>query len=429
MPVSATSTPLDQLPALLALRELTYRESSDVAPDFRRTLEDTLTTEAPYIRADLPRNLDEPFATFVKLYRFLLTRVEDSGGDRAKVDDVLDLCRDLGHDLAKYNVVEEQYEQFGHALNAALARVAGEEWTEELSKVQNQFYVIIARALDKGSREAHAEAAPDGLNIGATVVDVQRPTRGLAVVRLLTDVPMDYLPGQYVSVLTPYAHAVWRQLSPSIPANPARQIEFHVRAVEGGELSASLVSMASPGDRWVLSSPLGELEIVRNPAPIPEQKPGEPAPTRPLRGDHQDVLIIAGGTGIAPIRSLLLDISRFSDNPRVHLFYGAKYPGELYDLQSLIDMASFSPWLTVQPVAEEHEDPWWLDTSGSAPLPHTLHRFTYGRLDKVVTAYGGWGDRQIILSGPPAMLRATKEALIARGAPPEAISHDPLPGS
>ena len=63
------------------------------------------------------------------------------------------------------------------------------------------------------------------------------------------------------------------------------------------------------------------------------------------------------------------------------------------------------------------------------PIPQTLHRFTYGRLDKVVTAYGGWGDRQIILSGPPAMLRATKEALIARGAPPEAISHDPLPGS
>lgn len=427
--MSATSTPLDKLPALLALRELTYRESTDDTPDFRHALEQTLGVEAPYLRADLPRNLGEPYTTFVKLYRFLLTKVEESGGDRAKVDKVLELCQELGHDLAKYTVTEEQYELFGHALNAALALVAGDEWTTELSKVQNQFYVIIARALDKGSREAHAEAGPDGLNIGATVVDVQRPTRGLAVVRLLTDVPVDYLPGQYLSVLTPYAHAVWRHLSPSIPANPARQIEFHVRAVPDGELSASLVSMATPGDRWVLSSPLGELEIERNPAPIPEQVEGRPAPTRPLRGDHQDVLIIAGGTGIAPIRSLLLDISRFSDNPRVHLFYGAKYPGELYDLASLIDTASYSPWLTVQPVAEEHEDPWWLDTSGAAPLPHTLHRFTYGRLDKVVTAYGGWGDRQIILSGPPAMLRSTKEALIARGAPPEAIQHDPLPGS
>lgn len=427
--MSATSTPLDTLPALLALRELTYRESTDATPDFRHALESTLGTEAPYLRADLPRNLDEPFATFVKLYRYLLTQVEGSGGNREKVDEVLELCRELGHDLAKYNVTSEQYEQFGSALGAALALVAGPEWNPELGAVQGQFYTIVARAFDKGAREAHEEAGPGGLNVGATVVDVQRPTRGLAVVRLLSDVPMDYLPGQYLSVLTPYAHAVWRHLSPSIPANPARQIEFHVRAVPGGELSASLVSMATPGDRWVLSSPLGELEIHRNPAPVPESAPGEPAQTRPVRGDHQDVLIIAGGTGIAPIRSLLLDISRFADNPRVHLFYGAKYPGELYDLQSLIDMASFSPWLTVQPVAEEPEDPWWLDTDGSAPLPHTLHRFTYGRLDKVVTAYGGWGDRQIILAGPPAMLRATKDALIARGAPPDAIVHDPLPGS
>ena len=429
MPVSATSTPLDKLPALLALRELTFRESTDATPDFRHALETALGAEAPYLRANLPRNLDQPYATFVKLYRFLLTKVEDSGGDRAKVDKVLDLCRELGHDLAKYYVTDEQYEQFGRALGSALERVAGAEWSSELGTVAGQFYTIIARAFAKGAREAHDEAGPEGLNVGATVVDVQRPTRGLAVVRLLTDVPMDYLPGQYLSVLTPYAHAVWRHLSPSIPANPARQIEFHVRAVEGGELSASLVSLATPGDRWVLSSPLGELEIQRNPAPVPEPVEGEPAPTRPLRGDHQDVLIIAGGTGIAPIRSLLLDISRYADNPRVHLFYGAKYPGELYDLQSLIDMASFSPWLTVQPVAEEAEDPWWLDTNGSAPLPHTLHRFTYGRLDKVVTAYGGWGDRQIILAGPPAMLRATKEALIARGAPPDAIMHDPLPGS
>ena len=49
-----------------------------------------------------------------------------------------------------------------------------------------------------------------------------------------------------------------------------------------------------------------------------------------------------------------------------------------------------------------------------------------GRLPEVVTKYGGWGDRQILICGGPAMVRATKAALIAKGAPPEHIQHDPL---
>jgi NAD(P)H-flavin reductase len=44
----------------------------------------------------------------------------------------------------------------------------------------------------------------------------------------------------------------------------------------------------------------------------------------------------------------------------------------------------------------------------------------------VVTRYGGWSDRQILISGGPEMVRATSAALIAKGAQPERIQHDPL---
>jgi NAD(P)H-flavin reductase len=55
-----------------------------------------------------------------------------------------------------------------------------------------------------------------------------------------------------------------------------------------------------------------------------------------------------------------------------------------------------------------------------------LHVRQTGRLPEVVTEYGGWGDRQILICGGPAMVRATKAALIAKGAPRERIQHDPL---
>jgi NAD(P)H-flavin reductase len=47
-------------------------------------------------------------------------------------------------------------------------------------------------------------------------------------------------------------------------------------------------------------------------------------------------------------------------------------------------------------------------------------------LPEVVTKYGGWGDRQILISGGPQMIAATKAALIAKGAPVERIQHDPV---
>ena len=244
------------------------------------------------------------------------------------------------------------------------------------------------------------------VRIGATVVQVTRPARGIAVVRLIADQMVEYLPGQYLSVMTPYAHGVWRRFSPSNPSNPARQLEFHIREVPGGTLSEALVRSVTPGDRWVVARPLGHLEIDR---------------TRTEEG-FRDVLVVAGGTGIAPIHCLLVDMLRFADNPRVHLFYGARYPGELEDLRELVDNAGTAPWLTIQPVVEETEDPWWM---GETPeLPRTLHRPVTGRLVDVVTGYGSWADRQVLVSGSPDMIRATVRGMVAAGTPREAISFD-----
>jgi len=47
-------------------------------------------------------------------------------------------------------------------------------------------------------------------------------------------------------------------------------------------------------------------------------------------------------------------------------------------------------------------------------------------LPEVVTRYGSWSDRQILICGGPAMTRATRAALIAKGAPAQRIQHDPL---
>ncbi len=80
----------------------------------------------------------------------------------------------------------------------------------------------------------------------------------------------------------------------------------------------------------------------------------------------------------------------------------------------------------MSPVSEFRHDPPWAADYPDVQPPRGLHVRQTGKLPEVVTRYGNWGDRQILICGGPEMVAATKEALIAKGAPAERIQHDPL---
>lgn len=386
VPVSA------ETPALLALRDL-VRD-----PRFPDLFARALRATDPDFRELFPRDASALLSEFARALAYALETTELAAGDQSKVEEVVDFARHLGADHRKLELAPRHHEHFGDALVATLRHLAGAAWSDRLDTTLRTAYAVLSAALREGEAAATGPA-----RVGATVVEVDRPTRDVAVVRLISDVMVDYHPGQYLSVLTPYTPAVWRRLSPAIPANPAGQIEFHVRDVPEGTLSGPLVRGVNVGDRWVLARPLGHLEVDRS---------------EPFR----DVLMVAGGTGIAPLRCLLVDMMRYADNPRVHLFYGARHPGDLYDLGTLVDLASTAPWLTIQPVSEDDEDPWW--AGARRELPRTLHRRQTGRLVDVVTGWGSWADRQVLLSGSPDMLRATLRGMVAAGTPRENILYD-----
>ena len=123
-----------------------------------------------------------------------------------------------------------------------------------------------------------------------------------------------------------------------------------------------------------------------------------------------------------------MDLCRFGVNPRVHLFFGGRYPCDLYDLKTLWQVASTNPWLSVTPVSEYSTNPPWAADFPEVEPPRGLHVRQTGTLPDVVTRYGGWGDRQILVCGTRGMVEATTAALVAKGADPCGIQHDPLPG-
>ncbi|KRE27648.1 2-polyprenylphenol hydroxylase [Mycobacterium sp. Soil538] len=306
----------------------------------------------------------------------------------------------LGRDHRKYGVTPGHYDTLQTALLATLRSHLADRWDRRLAEAVTDLITLIVGVM---SGAADAETSPPFCD--GTVLEHLRPARDVSVIRLKMDHALGYQPGQYLPVQVPQWPRRWRYLSPSIPADPGGYLEFHVRSVPGGMVSTAIVGEARPGDRWRVSNPHGALHVDR---------------------DDGDVLMVAGSTGLAPLRTLIMDLTRFGENPRVHLFFGAKHPCELYDLRTLWEIASTNPWLSVTPVSEFAFDPPWAAGYPDVTPPRGLHVRQTGRLPEVVTRYGNWGDRQILVCGGPAMVAATKAALIAKGAPAERIRHDPL---
>jgi len=72
----------------------------------------------------------------------------------------------------------------------------------------------------------------------------------------------------------------------------------------------------------------------------------DPASTR-------DIVCVAGGTGLAPIKAIIDEIGQTNRTRWVHLFFGARDREDLYDLDDLMQLTTRYPWLTVTPVTSE----------------------------------------------------------------------------
>jgi NAD(P)H-flavin reductase/hemoglobin-like flavoprotein len=319
-----------------------------------------------------------------------------------RADEPVAFLAQLGRDHRKYGVTQRHYDSMQDALLTTLRSHLVERWDDRLADAAQQAVTLIVGIM-RGA--ADAEKGPPFVD--GSVVEHLRATRDVSVVRLQLDEPLHFHAGQYVTVQVPQWPRRWRYLSPSIPADRGGAVEFHVRSVPGGMVSTAIVGETKVGDRWRLSNPHGAMHVDRT---------------------GSDVLMVAGGTGLAPLRSIIMNLARWGQNPRVHLFFGAKYPCDLYDLQTLWQVASTNPWLSVTPVSEYSTNPPWAADYPSVEPPRGLHVRQTGTLPDVVTRYGSWGDRQILICGGPAMVTATRAALIAKGADPRRIQHDPLDG-
>lgn len=229
----------------------------------------------------------------------------------------------------------------------------------------------------------------------AEVAGHQRRQPGLAVVTLRPDQPLAYQAGQHVSVQVPRWPRVWREYSVANAPAADGLLRLHVRAVPCGHVSSALVNETTPGDTVVLGPARGEMAAGA------------------AGGDGEAVACFAGGTGLAPIKAIVEQLTS-GDCRRpvgsIQLFFGARDEPGLYDLPDLRRLASARPALTVIPVVSH--DP------GYDGLRCTLAQAAARHLQPATS--------DVFVCGPPEMVKATAEAAAAR-APAARIHTDPQP--
>jgi NAD(P)H-flavin reductase/hemoglobin-like flavoprotein len=294
----------------------------------------------------------------------------------------------LGRDHRKYGVVEEHYTAVGNALVATIRHFAADMWTDEIEAAWVEAYGLASSAMIEAAAADAGVAPPWWLG---EVIDHDRRTRDIAVLTVRPAQRLDYTPGQYITVQTARWPRVWRTFSIANAPRDDNTIRLHVRAIPGGWVSSALVQHTRIGDQILLGPPVGTMA--------------------PVESDR-DLLLVAGGTGLAPLKAIVEHVIASGRRPNIHLIFGARRSSELYDMQDLIRMESSFPWLRVLPVVSDE---------------HTYDGMR-GRLPDVMERFHSWAEHEVYVCGPASMVNETVQRLQASGVPLCRIHRDTIQG-
>jgi NAD(P)H-flavin reductase/ferredoxin len=147
--------------------------------------------------------------------------------------------------------------------------------------------------------------------------------------------PVEYLPGQYLQVQ--FRRFAARCYSPTVALDRSDDddsIHLHVRRIPGGHVSAALGTTIEKGHRVKLKGPFGSAYL--------------------RSGLDNRLVLVAGGTGFAPIWSIAAAAMRENPKREVTLVVGARSLASLYMIPALWRLAA-CPNVTIVPVTDIEE--------------------------------------------------------------------------
>lgn len=214
----------------------------------------------------------------------------------------------------------------------------------------------------------------------ATVSGIDDCARDIRRLTLELDHPLTFNPGQYVQVRIP-GRSETRSWSVASPPSSRDRIELNIRRTPGGIGTDGWVFAGlAVGDQVALSGPYGRFFL------------------RQVRSEP--VILIGGGTGLAPLKAMVRHALEGSDSPQLFLYHGARTRSDLYDVGYFRDLEQTSGGrLSYRPVLSEEEAPG----------------FRYGNVTSAVDDdFVTCGGHVAYLCGPPRMVEVALKMLMKK---------------
>jgi len=225
------------------------------------------------------------------------------------------------------------------------------------------------------------------------VVEQRKLTHDITHLRVVLDEPMPYKAGQFANLGIEGLDGVVRSYSFAAPARGDGEVSFFVRRVPGGRFSSLVNDHDIVGRSVRVDGPSGDFWLRPSDAPL---------------------LLVAGGSGLAPILAILQEALAAGVARSVTLLFGAREARDLYAFEEIESIARqwrgafrFVPVLSA--VASDAASATWAGERGlvTEKIPGLLEP-----------------GSDALLCGPPAMIDGAISLLREQGVPRERIHFD-----
>ena len=230
-----------------------------------------------------------------------------------------------------------------------------------------------------------------------TVESIRDLTHDIKEVRLkLVDPPeIEMTAGQFIQFQVPAYEltdeAVYRAYSMASVPSDSRHIELEIRLVPNGVCTTYVHKYLKEGDEVLVNGPYGDFY---------------------LQDTDREIICIAGGSGMAPIKSILLNMNERKSTRKATYFFGARSARDLFLLDEMQELEkSMHDFTFVPALSEPEEQDNWKGETGLIT-------------DVVAKHVKNGAECEAYLCGSPGMIDACIKVLTECGVPEERIYYD-----
>ena len=253
-------------------------------------------------------------------------------------------------------------------------------------------YILACQSVPRGDVRIEVDLARQQARhqVRGRVVVQQRLTHDITRLVIQLDDSLRYKAGQYAELTLDNLPQQRRCFSFATPVQADAKVSFLIRQVPGGLFTSLVDQQSLLGQGVTVDGPLGEFHLRPSEAPL---------------------LLIAGGSGLAPLLAILQDALANGVARPTTLLFGAREEHDLYALDAIAAIAAQwrAPFRFVPVLSAAAVDARWQGARGlvAAQIPALLEPGAH--------AY---------LCGPPAMIDSAVDLLRQHGVASEHIHTD-----